>query len=165
MPLIHLSSWRLILINILAWGIIQWGAGYLTFRLPRHRLKHDAWLFRLRSWEQGGHIYRRYLGIHQWKKWLPDGADFFAASFPKRHLSKRTATYLDRFVVETVRAELTHWIPLLAWPFFILWNPYHLMPFMLLYAVLANLPCLLLQRYNRPRLLTVLALTRSRTSR
>jgi glycosyl-4,4'-diaponeurosporenoate acyltransferase len=42
-------------------------------------------------------------------------------------------------------------------PIFALWNPAALMAAMVAYAVVANLPCLVVQRYNRGRLLRVLA--------
>ena len=56
--------------------------------------------------------------------------------------------HLERFVVETRRAEATHWLVLAAGPFFVLWNPWGLALVMVAYAVVANVPCLLIQRYN-----------------
>ena len=39
-----------------------------------------------------------------------------------------------------------------AGPVFLLWNPWWLGLLMFAYAVIANLPCLIVQRYNRARL-------------
>lgn len=43
-----------------------------------------------------------------------------------------------------------------AAPFFFLWNPVALGAAMVVYALVANAPCLLVQRYNRARLLRLL---------
>jgi glycosyl-4,4'-diaponeurosporenoate acyltransferase len=42
-------------------------------------------------------------------------------------------------------------------PLFLLWNPWWLGLVMIAYAVVANGPCILIQRYNRGRLVRVLA--------
>ena len=80
----------------------------------------------------------------------------FAGGFAKRRLLRKDPTYLRRFAVETRRAELIHWTVLLAGPFFGLWNPPVLTVAMIAYAVIANLPCIAIQRYNRARLAALL---------
>jgi glycosyl-4,4'-diaponeurosporenoate acyltransferase len=69
---------------------------------------------------------------------------------------------LNRFVTETRRAEATHWVLLAAGPLFLLWNPWGLGLVMIAYAVVANVPCLVVQRYNRARLLRVVERARRR---
>jgi glycosyl-4,4'-diaponeurosporenoate acyltransferase len=64
--------------------------------------------------------------------------------------------YLERFAVETRRAELTHWLILAASPWFFLWNPWWLGLAMVGYGIIANVPCLAIQRYNRARLLRMI---------
>ena len=49
-----------------------------------------------------------------------------------------------------------HWAIPLVTPLFALWNPAWLVGAMVAYAVVANAPCLIVQRYNRGRLLRVL---------
>ncbi len=64
---------------------------------------------------------------------------------------------LDRLVVETRRAEVVHWLvpaPIVVMP---AWNPAWVIGVMAAYAVAANAPCVIVQRYNRARLQSVLA--------
>jgi len=58
--------------------------------------------------------------------------------------------------IETRRAELTHWLLMVPAPFFFLWNPAWAGWVMIVYALLANCPFIMIQRYNRPRLERVL---------
>ena len=73
-----------------------------------------------------------------------------------KHIASMQSEYLERWLVETCRAELVHWLALLSSGVFFLWNPPHLGFIMVLYAVIVNLPCVIVQRYNRPRLVRVL---------
>ena len=47
----------------------------------------------------------------------------------------------------------THWLILAATPAFALWNPPGLFVAMVVFALVANVPCLVVLRYNRARLL------------
>ena len=57
--------------------------------------------------------------------------------------------YLAQFLLETRRAEWAHWCMLGCLPIFFLWNPPWACLVMTAYALAANLPCILAQRYNR----------------
>lgn len=134
-----------------------WSAvvGYRAHRLPTDRLAHDTVLTRLRPWERRGRTYER-LGIRRWKDRLPDAGAVFRGGASKRALPGRSSADLLRFAAETRRAELVHWqIPLVT-PLFALWNPPALFAAMAGYAVVANAPCLVIQRYNRGRILRIL---------
>ena len=61
----------------------------------------------------------------------------------------RDSSYLAQFLLETRRAELAHWCMLCCLPLFFLWNPPWACLVMTAYALAANLPCILAQRYNR----------------
>jgi hypothetical protein len=50
------------------------------------------------------------------------------------------------------RAELSHWLALALLPLFFIWNPWHVALLMIPYAISTNVPYILAQRYNRPRL-------------
>jgi glycosyl-4,4'-diaponeurosporenoate acyltransferase len=135
-----------------------WSAvvGYAAHRLPVDRLAKDDPLTRLRAVERDGRIYER-LRIRRWKDRLPELGDAFPGGVSKRALRSGANADLRRLVAETRRAELVHWaIPAIV-PVFAVWNPAALMVAMVAYAVVANLPCLVVQRYNRGRLLRVLA--------
>jgi glycosyl-4,4'-diaponeurosporenoate acyltransferase len=133
-------------------------AGYFAHRLPVDRLTRDGRLSRLRRRpERVARRYERLLRIKRWKSLLPEAGDLFKGGFSKRRMLRHDRAYLGRFVVETRRAELTHWLIMAATPFFFLWNPWWLGVAMVVYAVVANVPCLLTQRYNRARLVRILA--------
>jgi glycosyl-4,4'-diaponeurosporenoate acyltransferase len=74
----------------------------------------------------------------------------------KRRLAGTDREQLRRFAQETRRAELVHWCVAAIWPVFLLWNPPFLVAAMAAYAVLANAPCIAVQRFNRARIARVL---------
>lgn len=154
MPLIDLSRPALVVADVVAWGSISALAGYLAHRRPATRLARDGPVTRLRGWEVGGQVYERRLRVTRWKDRLPEAGGLFAGGFSKRSVRRAD---LDRYLVETRRAELTHWWILATVPLFALWNPWWLWLAMLAYGVVANLPCIVIQRYNRGRVLRILA--------
>ncbi len=145
--LIELPVRWIVVLNVAGWPFIQLGLAWLFIRLPL------AW-FRPGEpfkWEQDGRIYDRLFGIKRWKERLPDGAAWFAGGFSKANLSARRPDYLQRFAAETWRGELCHWMALGFVPLFFLWNPWWGDLIMVAYALAANGPCILAQRYNRAR--------------
>lgn len=95
--------------------------------------------------------------MQRWKRFLPDGASWFAGGFPKRNLQARSVGYLRRFAAETRRAESCHWCFLVMSPVFFIWNPLWASAVISVYALVANLPCIVVQRFNRNRLLAAIA--------
>ena len=83
---------------------------------------------------------------------MPDGGGLFKGGFPKKNLESSDSKYLKTFLYETKRAELTHWLTILPAPIFFLWNIRLAGIIMIVYVLIANIPCILLQRYNRARL-------------
>ena len=150
--LIQLPVLWLVVADILAWLVIHLGMAWLGTRLPGSFFFPHSWLFRPHPWEGKGKIYETLFRIKTWKKWLPDGAVLFAGGFPKARLLNRDREYVELFIRETCRGEAVHWGVMLAAPLFFLWNPAYVGLIMIVYAVLANLPCILAQRYNRIRM-------------
>ena len=146
----------LVIVDGAVWA--GWSAvvGLRAARLPRRALDHDTWLTRARRWERKGRWYE-HLRIRSWKDRLPEAGGWFGGR-SKRHLdgSSRSEDVLRTFAAETRRAELVHWAILVAAPLFILWNPPALFAAMVGYALVANLPCIAIQRYNRARIRRVL---------
>jgi glycosyl-4,4'-diaponeurosporenoate acyltransferase len=135
----------------------SWGSlvAYVGARAPVARFAADGPITRLRDWERGGRTWER-LGVRRWKRAVPDLGGLFGG-VSKRRLRDRSRAGLERLVVETRRAELVHWLalaPILVMP---AWNPGWVMGVMVVYAVTANAPCVVIQRYNRGRLESVLA--------
>jgi glycosyl-4,4'-diaponeurosporenoate acyltransferase len=155
-----LSDFWTIVINVLAWLFIHLSVPFIITQFRAERFDPGARLYRKRSWEKDGDLYRNVFWAHKWKRLLPDGAAWFKKGFPKKSLQSRSPAYLQRFVRETCRAELAHYLVMLFAPLFFLWNPAWIGRLMILYALLANGPCIITQRYNRiyfNRLLTQLA--------
>lgn len=142
----------LALIGAGVWGVWSTACGYVAHRVPERWLLRDPWVLRLRRPERSGRLYDRILHIKRWKDLLPEAGALFRGGFSKRKVERHDREYLERFLVETRRAELAHWPILALGPTFFLWMPWWLASAMLAYAVVANLPCILVQRYNRVRL-------------
>ena len=133
------------------WILIHLGAGYVAHHLPTRLLLALPVVSRSYAWEGAGRAYQR-LGIRAWKGRLPEGGAFFLGGFSKRRLHSNALGSLERFALETTRAECSHW---LSWGLsltFFAWNPWHVGAAMVLYGAASNAPFILVQRYYRARL-------------
>ena len=149
------DAWRIL---ACAGGWLGWSVliGWLAQRLPPAALERDNWLTAPRAWGERPADYERWLQIRRWKHRLPDAGTAFAGGVRKASLVGRDGQALRRLVAETRRAELVH---LALWPFWIataLWLPPVGVLLNLLFATAFNLPCLLLQRFNRLRITALL---------
>lgn len=138
-----LTLWHL----LLAWA---------STHAPVTWFARDGWLTRIRLFEREGRVYDRLLRVRVWKPLLPDGGAWFRRGFPKARLDSRSPAYLLRFAAETRRGEWSHWVMLLALPLFGLWNTTEGLLVVTFWLVGSNLPCIIVQRYNRARLLRVM---------
>lgn len=136
----------IIAMNALGMPALQLACAWIFTRLP------ESWFVPPPPRADHSHRYERLLGIKRWKDRLPDGSGWFKGGFAKATLSRREPRYLERFLRETWRGELCHWSVLALTPVFFLWNPLWADLVIVVYAVAANLPCILVQRYNRRRL-------------
>lgn len=155
MQVIYLSNTWTIIIDICAWFFLHMIIAYGATLLPVSLFHERMWLYRIRSWERNGSFYAKFFRIDLWKDRLPDGASWFSQGFAKKGLAQQDSNYLDRFVKETCRGELAHWFVIIVAPLFFLFNPWYAGIIMIFYAFLANLPCIMVQRYNRPRLIRI----------
>lgn len=150
---IELPIGWVIALNVAGWPVLQFGLAWAFTRMPVRWFKPG----RARAWEQDGRFYERAFALKLWKDRLPDAARWFGGGFAKGALSGTGRDYLERFVRETRRGELCHWAAMAFAPVFFLWNPWWADLIMAGYALAANLPCILAQRYNRARLQRLLA--------
>lgn len=164
MPLVALPPWATVAANVAAWGALHTLTGYAVHRVPVRRLAGDGWLWRERAAERGGAAYERWLRIRRWKDRVPEAGALFPGGVSKRRLPPPAAGGLERFVVETRRAELGHWLALALGPLAVVWNPPLGAVLMAGYGALANLPFIAIQRYNRLRAQRVLDLAAARSS-
>lgn len=136
-----------VIANVLWWALVHTATGYLVHRLPVTVLA-DGW--RPARWERP--LYER-LRTKRWKDRLPEAGALFRGGVSKRHVRRSS---IGRFVIETRRAELGHWLAMLGGPVSVLWNPLAGDVAMVAYGVLVNLPFVVVQRYNRARALRVI---------
>lgn len=163
MAIIHLSTPQIVVANVVAWGVLHAGAGYAVHRVPSARLQRDGWLLRARAVEREGRLYER-LRIRHWKDELPEAGALFSGGVSKRHLATRDRAALERFMVETRRAEWGHWLAMAGGPISALWNPPIGTVLMIGYGVVVNAPFIAVQRYNRPRVARMLRRSVDRSS-
>lgn len=135
-------------------GIASFFVGRLV---SRHRFRYDAVPFRPFPFEKEGRIYKK-IGIARWQGKVPDMSRILKGLMPPKALAGRPdRETLLVMVQETCVAELVHWLLCLAglaslW----LWPGAGGLLCWLLYCLVGNLPFILIQRYNRPRLLKLL---------
>lgn len=151
--LIELPIPWIVSLNVLGWPIIQLGLAWAWTKVP-HQWFHPP---SPAAFERDGSFYEQAFRIRAWKDKLPDAASWFRAGFAKASISSSSADYLARFIRETWRGELCHWSAIAFTPVFFLWNPWWGNLIIITYALSANLPCILAQRYNRNRLQGALA--------
>jgi len=162
MRIFYLSNAVTVIVDFAAWFVLHMLVAFGATLLPRHLFHEKQWLYRTRPWEKDGALYRRLFKVTRWKDRLPDGASWFSGGFAKKHLRRSDPEYFDLFVKETCRGELAHWIVILLSPLFFLWNRWYAGIIMIVYALAANIPCIIVQRYNRPQLLRLLTRKRQR---
>ena len=132
----------------LGWSLL---VGAAANQLPLPWLAHPA---AERSQGEAATVLRRYercLLIRRWKTWIPDAGHVLPGGIHKASLMGRDRAGLERLLAETRRAELVHWALWPAWLVTALWLPPRGVVLNLVFATCFNLPCLLLQRYNRLR--------------
>lgn len=139
-------------VNTVAWLILHFTISALCFKIPLRYFLHDVAFLRIARWERDGEIWNRLFLVKKWKKYLIDGSSIVKESYNKSHLHGTKRENLIVFAAETKRAELTHWLLILPAPLFFLWNPVWAGWIIVAYALIANLPFIITQRYNRGRI-------------
>ena len=155
MRVIYLPTIWTIVLDSIAWATIQPGIAYLSLRFPAAVLEHRLWPYRTRAWERGGAIYDQLFRVKAWKARLPSGGGMLGGFSMTRMVSHDVA-HLERWVLETCRSELCHWVAIAPALLFFLWNPPAVGIVMIVYALAFNLPLVIVQRRNRPRLLALI---------
>ena len=141
-----------VVVDVVAWGVFHTATGYAAYRLDESRLSRDGWLLRPRRFEVAGRWHRRWLRVDRWKDKVPEAGALFRGGVSKRRLPAYDLAGLQLFVRETRRAELAHWWAMFCGPLFVLWNPPLAAGLLIGYGVVANLPFIVIQRYNRFRI-------------
>lgn len=156
MRILFLSDFWTIFLCFLFWPVVQVGAVLLCLIIPDRYFSPVSSFYKTYRIEKQGKIYSRVFKVHLWKKYLPDGGSLFKGKIGKKSLHDFSEKNLRKFLVESCRGELTHWLAI--FPFWLsgLFAPAYVVWIMFAYAVAVNLPCIITQRYNRPRILAFL---------
>lgn len=157
-----MGAWKC-LAYMAMWGVLTFPMGRLFKRL---NLQWDRPPFRAMKWERGGAVYER-AGIRLWKDFVPDVSKVFPRIVPRKAIDGRpTPAAMRDMLAETCVAELVHWVLLLpGLALFALWPGPGGVAMYIAYAVVGNLPFIMIQRYNRPRFVRMLAAAEARERR
>ena len=131
-------------------GIVGFLAGRV---LPKKWLRPDKGLFHCFPFESGGKIYEK-IGIRRWQSKVPDVSKVFPSMVPPKKLDRDFASRLPDMICETCIAELVHLVFCVAGLYCLkLWPGVGGVTITVINIVFLNLPFILIQRYNRPRLI------------
>lgn len=158
MQIFFLSEKWVVMLFFILWFIFQLSAARISHLLPDKWLDPKNVLFRPRKWEKDGKLYERVFKIKSWKEFLPDGAAVSKTDYRKKNIRDFSYENLNLFLKESCRAELSHILAIFPFWIFGLFAPLNVVPIMLAYALIVNIPCIIAQRYNRPRILRILEL-------
>ena len=140
------------LLIVLIVGAIFFVIGEL---LPRKNFDYTAFPYRPYKWEKNGTVYHK-IHIMKWKDHVPDMSKYVKTMFAKELVSARDPKYTHHLILETCVAELIHHILILCSPIFTNYmDGIYGYIGMIVYA-LGNLPFILIQRFNRPRLIELM---------
>ncbi len=153
MRVIFLSDVLTVLICFIVWPVLQVSVALICLYMPDRYFLSESFLYRTRHFEKEGRIYDTVFRVSRWKHLLPDGGMILKKrGFKKKKLESFSEENLNRFLIESARGELTHWLAIIPFWIFGFFAPARVIVYMLLYSLLVNLPCIITQRYNRPRI-------------
>lgn len=152
MPPISLPVTWMVILDFIAWAFFHMAISIICLKIPLAFFLEDRVWFRIFAWEKSGKRWQQLFRVKKWKGRVLDGATIFRKGYAKKRLHGSSISDLNVFGAETKRAELTHWLCIVPAPLFFLWNPIWVGWVMILYALLFNVPLIIVQRYNRGRI-------------
>lgn len=147
---------KYLFLNTATWVIWFYLVGFGVSKLTDGFLSRDHFFTTLLKFERNSSWFRKFLKIEKWKDRVPELGGFFGDGFQKRSVAYGDVNQLQTFIRETRRAEIAHWVMTGGWIITIAFNPMWAVIFNLIFAHTVNFPCLVIQRYNRSRLIKVL---------
>lgn len=130
-------------------------SGLVAALVPNRFFERDTHLTRIRRWESNGRLYDRTLRVRRWKDSLPEAGGLFRSGGSKATLGGLSLASLDRIITETRRAEWVHWANAAFGVTFFAWTEPIVGAVMTTFGVVAHLPFVVVQRYNRGRALSL----------
>ncbi len=133
-------------------GMLAFFAGRI---IPKSWINPDIFPYKTFQFENDGRIYELF-GVREWQSKVLDMSKILPKFIPQKKLDNKLQDTLPLMIKETCIAELIHWI--LFVPVFYcltLWEGMGGVIIVTLYE-LFNIPYIMIQRYNRPRLINTL---------
>lgn len=141
------------LLYIAALGVLSFVVGRL---IPKHWFHADRFPWVCHPAEQK--LWKR-LHVRKWQAKIPDMSRIFVKIMPEKKLTKENYENLPRMIEETCVAEWTHILLSIAGLGLLkIWSGVGGVCITIIYIVLGNLPFIVVQRYNRPRLQKLFAM-------
>lgn len=162
MQIMKFSPIMTVVLIFITWPIIQFIISIICLKVSDKYLYYDSKMFRLKLWEKNGEIYNTLFKVKFWKKYLPDGGAIMKG-YKKKYLKDTSVDNLEKYLLESCRSELQHWLSIFPFWIFGLFAPAKVIPYMFIYALLSNIPCIAAQRYNRPRIIRLLERMKKRS--
>jgi len=140
--------------------------GCLTGRIiPEKWIDPQKGLYRCCAFERNGKLYEK-IGIHRWHNLVPNMSRILPFMMPAKNLKGNWMERLPLMIHETCVAELIHWLLCISGLYCLhLWPGTGGVLIVIFYILVLNLPYILIQRYNRPRLLLLLQKSIAREQR
>ena len=123
--------------------------------LPRRWFHWDRFPYKTCAWEKNGKIYEK-MEIRKWKDRVPDKSRWGGHEYAKTIRGQNDAENATRLLQETCVAELIHWVLMLATPLVFVFAHGPMAVLVVLLYGFSHIPCIIIQRYNRPRLCALL---------
>ena len=133
--------------------------------LPKEKFSFGRFPFCTLPIEDGGKIYQR-IGVHKWKDGFPDMSRILPFLMPSKRLPKAvTAEQIELMIQEACIAEWIHGLlSVLGFGCVFIWKSMGGWIVSVLY-LFGNLPYMVIQRYNRPKFVSLLRTMRKREGR
>lgn len=121
-------------------------------RLQRSKFCYDRHPYAPFSWEDDGNFYNKVLHIRKWRHLLPDKSQKVKSMYRKKLGTNLSSRHLLRLLQETCVAEFVHNALIVFSPFVLFFVRGNVAFVCMLLFMLGNLPFVMIQRYNRPKL-------------
>lgn len=123
--------------------------------LPKSWFNYERFPYSPFSWEKGGKIYDK-IRIKKWQNKLPDMSKIFTRLMPAKKIVSLKRERIELMLKETCIAEAAHLaLMIMGFGCVSIWEGRGGIIVSVIYFIV-NIPFVLIQRYNRPRLLHIL---------
>lgn len=133
-------------------GMLAFFAGRF---IPKSWINPDIFPYKTCRFENDGRFYEQF-GVRKWQTKVLDMSKIFPKIIPQKKINGNLQDSLPLMIKETCIAELIHWILFIPVLYCLsLWEGLGGVIIVTLYE-LFNIPYIMIQRYNRPRLINTL---------